>query len=406
MSKTPTPTSAPGSWAAVIALALAAFIFNTTEFVPVGLLSMIGQDFGMRTEDVGLMLTIYAWVVALGSLPLMLATRATERKRLLAVLFVIFSASHAISATATSFWLLMLSRLGVASAHAIFWSITPSLAVRLAPPNRASQALGLLATGSSLAMVLGIPLGRVIGEALGWRMTFGLIGISAMVIMIVLMSLLPRLASQNSGSLSSLPLLIRRPALASVYLLVVLGVTAHFTAYSYLEPFAQHEAGLQGQAITLILLVFGGSGLIGSVLFGWLGNRNPGIFLPGSLLGISLCLLGLHTAATSLGWLLTLLVIWGTMVMCFSLCLQARVLVLAADATDVAMALFSGLFNLAIGAGALQGNQVSIHWGLDHLGQVAGALASITLLISLLALGRFRTEFLRIQTGTSQVGSH
>ena len=392
-------TASTTSWPAVIALALAAFIFNTTEFAPVGLLSMIGESFSMRTEDVGLMLTIYAWVVALGSLPLMLAVRAAERRRLLMILFLVFVVSHAVTAVANSFWLLMVGRLGIACAHAIFWSITPSLAVRMAPPAKASQALGLVATGSSLAMVLGIPLGRVIGEGLGWRMTFGLIGLSALAIMLVLMRLLPKLPSQNSGSLSSLPLLMKRPALLSVYGLVIIGVTAHFTLYSYLEPFAQHVAGLQGQHITLVLLVFGGSGLIGSVLFGLLGTRMPGSLLLVSLAVMSACLLMLPGVATHEGWLLALLVLWGTMMMCFGLSMQARVLGLAADATDVAMALYSGLFNLGIGAGALLGNQVSLHVGLPQLGHVAGALAVLTLLGTVAALVKFRGEFLRGPSG-------
>ena len=379
-----TPSSsepaAQGSWLAVVALALAAFIFNTTEFAPVGLLSMIGQSFGMRTEDVGLMLTIYAWVVALGSLPLMLATGKMDRRRLLIGVFLVFIVSHGVSAVASQYWVLMASRLGIAASHAIFWSITPSLAVRMAPQGRASQGLGLLSTGSSLAMVLGIPLGRAV-------------------------RLLPALPSQNSGSLSSLPVLLRRPALVSIYVLIVVGVTAHFTTYSYLEPFLQHVAGLQGQAITLVLLVFGGSGLIGSVLFGWRGSRNPAIFLLGSLLFMGLSLLTLEPLAHHAGWLLGMLVTWGTMMMCFSLSMQARVLALASDATDVAMALFSGLFNLGIGGGALLGNQVAIYWGLDHLGLVGGALALVTMLGLVLAIGRFGQTLLRAPVG-GQVAGH
>ena len=240
---------------------------------------------------------------------------------------------------------------------------------------------------------------------MGWRATFGLIGLAAAVVMVVLIRLLPALPSQNSGSLSSLPVLLRRPALVSIYVLIVVGVTAHFTTYSYLEPFLQHVAGLQGQAITLVLLVFGGSGLIGSVLFGWRGSRNPAIFLLGSLLFMGISLLTLEPLAHHAGWLLGMLVTWGTMMMCFSLSMQARVLALASDATDVAMALFSGLFNLGIGGGALLGNQVAIHWGLDHLGLVGGALALVTMLGLMLAIGRFGQTLLRAPVG-GQVAGH
>ncbi|EJN1846398.1 sugar transporter [Salmonella enterica] len=374
------PVSRKVAWLRVVTLAIAAFIFNTTEFVPVGLLSDIAESFHMQTAQVGIMLTIYAWVVAVMSLPFMLLTSQMERRKLLICLFVLFIASHVLSFLAWNFTVLVISRIGIAFAHAIFWSITASLAIRLAPAGKRAQALSLIATGTALAMVLGLPIGRVVGQYFGWRTTFFAIGMGALITLLCLIKLLPKLPSEHSGSLKSLPLLFRRPALMSLYVLTVVVVTAHYTAYSYIEPFVQNVAGLSANFATVLLLILGGSGIIGSLVFGKLGNRHASSLVSIAIALLVVCLLLLLPAAESEAHLAILSIFWGIAIMVIGLGMQVKVLALAPDATDVAMALFSGIFNIGIGAGALVGNQVSLHWSMSAIGYI-GAIPACAALV-------------------------
>ncbi|EPC0985154.1 sugar transporter [Enterobacter hormaechei] len=372
------------AWLRVVTLAIAAFIFNTTEFVPVGLLSDIAASFHMETAQVGIMLTIYAWVVALMSLPFMLLTSQMERRKLLIGLFVVFIASHVLSFMAWNFTVLVISRVGIAFAHAVFWSITASLAIRLAPAGKRAQALSLIATGTALAMVLGLPIGRIVGQYFGWRTTFFAIGMGALITLVCLIKLLPKLPSEHSGSLKSLPLLMRRPALMSIYLLTVIVVTAHYTAYSYIEPFVQVVAGFSANFATVLLLILGGAGIIGSILFGKLGNKHASALVSSAIGLLLACLLLLMPAAGSESHLAILSLFWGVAIMIIGLGMQVKVLALAPDATDVAMSLFSGIFNLGIGAGALVGNQISLHASMSAIGYLGAIPALIALIWSVL----------------------
>ena len=220
--------------------------------------------------------------------------------------------------------MLMLSRVGVACAHAIFWSIVTPLAVRVAPEGKRSLALSLIITGSSVAMIVGLPLGRAIGLMVGWRTTFLIIAALSAIIFMFLAVALPKMPSDNDVSFKSLPTLLKSPALRCIYVLTIVAITGHYTAYSYIEPFLGQIAGLSDGWITMVLSAFGVVGVIGSWFFSRYYDRHNLAFIRFALLGICTFVLLLRPAAFNPACIIIVCILWGLAINSYNLAFQSE----------------------------------------------------------------------------------
>lgn len=372
-------------WWPVIGLTFAAFIFNTSEFIPIGLLSGIAGDFSITESKAGLLITVYAWVVAVASLPLMIAASKAEARKLMLSVVGVFMAGQAMSAFSSGYWMLMFSRIIVACSHAIFWSIVTPLAVRIAPPGHDSRALGMIVAGSSIAMIVGLPLGRTVGLYLGWRMTFAVIALLSAAVFALLALILPKVPGTGGFSWSQLPSLFRIAPLRGLYVLTILTVTAHFTGYSYIEPFLASEAGFGASWITMILMLFGLMGIVGSLLFSRYYGSCPSFFMGYAVSGICVFLLLLGDASSNALSTVALCLLWGLAVAFLNLAFQSEVIHVApSGGVAVAMSIYSGIYNVGIGAGALFGGFVCSHLSVSSVGY-AGALIGIAASVYFLA---------------------
>ena len=373
-------------WLPVISLTLSTFIFNTSEFIPIGLLTSIADDFAITESKAGLLITIYAWVVALASLPLMMAFAKTENKKLMLSLVTLFTASHILSGFSNSYVMLMISRIGVACSHAVFWSIVTPLAVHVAPEGHRSTALSMIITGSSIAMIVGLPLGRAVGLMVGWRVTFLLIAILSAIVLCLLAAFLPKVPSDNNISLKTLPTLVSTPALLCIFVMTALTITGHFTAYSYIEPFLGQAAGFTNGEITMVLSAFGVIGIIVSVLFSKYYDRHQFAFLRVAVLGICICTLLLGISSGNSFIMVCTCLLWGLSINCFNISLQSCIIEYSPFGTAIAMSIYSGIYNVGIGAGALVGGIVCSHIGIPFVGYVGGAVSLVSALFFLLTV--------------------
>ncbi|VFA90788.1 Purine ribonucleoside efflux pump nepI [Nocardia farcinica] len=390
LRQTPPDTGrAVRGWLGVAAVTGATFTVVTSEMLPVGLLTPMSADLRVSEGVGGLTLTITGLVAAVAAPLLTPALGRVDRKTVWAVLLTVLTVGNLAAALAPGFAVMVAARVLVGIGMGGVWSIAAGTAVRLVPESQAARATTLVFSGVAVASVLGIPAGTYAGALMGWRAAF-LAAVAVGVLLLVAAAILlpPLPPVRVTGFVESLGLL-RLPALRTGLIAVALLVTGHFAAYTYIRPALEQLTGAGPATVGTVLLLFGIAGVAGNFTAGATAARAPRTTLRvlAAILAAAATLTPL--LGTAVPTAAALIAVWGLAYGGVSVTAQNWVFAAAPDHREASSALFVGVFNGAIAAGAFLGGVLADRLGVTASLLIGGAAAAAAALVS--ATGRART---------------
>lgn len=248
----------------LMAMSFAAFVYVTYEMFAIGLISPMAVDLGVTEGQIGLLMTVYAGLVAVVTIPLMHYTRRMDRRPLFIATLAFLLTGIVLQAIATSYPMLVVGRVTAAFTHGLFWSLVNPMAARLAPAGQMGKAVAAVSFGSTMSTVLGAPLTTAVGHAIGWRNATWLLGVGAIVAFLLLLKTLPSMPAKPPVKTTNVQK--TKSALPSLVFYLTFSVTALFATFTYLALLLQDTAGERWVAPGLAL--YGVVGIIFVVVAG------------------------------------------------------------------------------------------------------------------------------------------
>ncbi|MFE0328247.1 MFS transporter [Streptomyces sp. NPDC058960] len=378
---------------ALLALAIGAFGIGTTEFVIMGVLPQVASDFGVSIPTAGLLVTGYALGVMFGA-PIMtaLGTRV-PRKRMLMLLMGLFVVGNLLSAVAPVFGLMLVGRVVASLAHGAFFGIGSVVAADLVAPEKKAGAISMMFSGLTIANVVGVPLGTLVGQSAGWRVTFTLVAALGVVGLLGVAKLVPEMPRPEGVHLRHELAAFKNAQVLLAMAMTVLGFGGVFAAITYIAPMMTHVTGFADSSVTWLLVLFGLGMVGGNLIGGKYADRALMPMLYVSLGSLALVLALFTVTAHTKTLAAVTIVLIGALGFATVPPLQKRVLDHAHGAPTLASAANIGAFNLGNALSAWLGGLV-IAAGLGYTAPnwVGAVLAVSALLLAFLSAALERRE--------------
>jgi len=372
--------------AALLALSMAAFLTLLTEIMPAGLLSSIAEGLDVSESLAGQFITTYAVGALIAALPVTALTQGIRRRPLLLAAILGFALVNLITAISDSYTYSIVARFFAGIFGGIVWSLLAGYAVRMSPPQLSGSAIAIATAGATIALVLGVPFGSLLGRAFGWQGAFGLMSAMAILLIIWVIVIVPDFPGQSREQRQSLGSVFKKSGIRSVLFVVMSFVIAHNILYIYIEPFLT-MSNLSAN-VDIVLLVFGFGSVIGLWFVGVMIDRKLQFLAVANIIvfAFSALILGIwgHFALMVYPSIL----IWGLAFGGFSTITQTALSRFSGNSVDVAQAMYTTSWNTAVACGGVVGGILLNRVGVSSFSWVVIGILAISLLGTVFAMNK------------------
>lgn len=369
-------------------MALGAFGIITTEFGVIGILPAIAREFNISIDTAGWLLSGFALTIALTGPFTTLLTAKINRKVIMCLVLAIFVLSNLLSALSSSFAMLMIARILPAFLHPVFWAVATVAAAKQVAPKEAPKAVSVVLGGLSIATVLGVPITTYVADLFNWQASFLLSGIINLIAFAALAFFVPSMPVTEKIAVRNQLVILRKGQLWVNLVATLIMIAGMFATYGYLAEYLGKISHMSGGQISLMLLLFGGTGIIGNWLTGIALSKN--VLLTTRVFLLSLILI--HIAAYTFGGLFIpmaiIISVWGFIHTGGFLIGQTRSTSEAPEAPELAASLMVSFGNAGVTLGTLLGGFIITAFGVQEVVWISTLLLLITFGLTFVTVGK------------------
>ncbi|WP_152399035.1 MFS transporter [Paenibacillus cellulositrophicus] len=368
-------------------LAIASFLVGTSEFVIAGILDMLAKDVGVSVAAAGQLITVYSLAYAIGTPILVALTARMDRKKLMLSALGLFFIGNLITITSTGYGTLMGARIILAISTGVFMVVALTVAAKMASPGKQGGSIATVLLGFNLALILGVPLGRVVAGSYDWKVIFTGIGVLSLLAMLVLLLAIPKSEGEAPVSIREQLALFTSPRIFVALSISFFWILGYTILYTYITPFLLTITGMSERMVSIGLFAFGLASLLGSQVGGY-GTDKWGI--PRTMVGGLIFhsgILFLLTAFSHYSMLvLPLLMLWSFFAWSMGPVQQVYLIGMAPQASGIILSLNTSIVQLGMAAGAAIGGVIVDSISLTAAGWLGGIGVALALIPAVYSL--------------------